>query len=153
MLPERRRAGAARGPRWGGRAGPAHAAAGHPPAPGRDEPRARGGPAAASDARAPAPAAADRAAAVSPLRRPDDARPRVVTQRVDPGESFDMSWVPERAGRWVFHCHMLVHMSQPAPREGATAATHAHDASNTESAGMGGLVLGITVLPPDKVVP
>jgi FtsP/CotA-like multicopper oxidase with cupredoxin domain len=75
-------------------------------------------------------------------------RPLVVTKHVNPAETFDMTWVPERSGRWLFHCHMLQHMSPPErspDANPANAPAHAHD-GNSESAGMGGLVLGITVL-------
>jgi FtsP/CotA-like multicopper oxidase with cupredoxin domain len=77
-----------------------------------------------------------------------DLRPRVVTQRVRPGETFDMSWQPERAGRWLFHCHMLAHMVPPTlPHEAllnpGAASAKEHAAHNVT--GMGQLVLGVTV--------
>jgi FtsP/CotA-like multicopper oxidase with cupredoxin domain len=75
-------------------------------------------------------------------------RPLVVTQHVNQGETFDMTWVPERSGRWVFHCHMLRHMSQSQPRLTASSGSdhnHAHG-GGPEAAGMGGLVIGITVV-------
>jgi FtsP/CotA-like multicopper oxidase with cupredoxin domain len=77
-------------------------------------------------------------------------RPREVTQRIAQGESFDMSWSPERAGQWLFHCHMLQHMipaivpnvpglaMTAVSSGGILAAMHNGD-------GMGQLVLGITV--------
>jgi FtsP/CotA-like multicopper oxidase with cupredoxin domain len=61
-----------------------------------------------------------------------------------------MSWTPERAGQWLFHCHMLQHMipaivpnvpglvMTPVSGGGIHAAVHNGD-------GMGQLVLGITV--------
>src|SRR5690349_8563589 len=73
-------------------------------------------------------------------------RPLVSTHHVEGLETFDMSFVPERAGRWLFHCHMLVHMSpgkQAAGMVPAAAKEHEHDP--TRSGGMAGLVLGITV--------
>lgn len=76
------------------------------------------------------------------------ARPLVVTKHVARGGSFDMTWVPERSGRWLFHCHMLGHMSPPEPPLGPSSAAvsvHTHGADSVAS-GMGGLVLGITVL-------
>jgi FtsP/CotA-like multicopper oxidase with cupredoxin domain len=71
---------------------------------------------------------------------PDAERPFVVTEQVVPGETFEMEWTPERAGNWLFHCHMLVHMM---PDEGSPQAAHQHvmDASG----GMAGLVAGIRV--------
>jgi FtsP/CotA-like multicopper oxidase with cupredoxin domain len=80
-------------------------------------------------------------------------RPFVVTQLAKVGDTFDMSWTPERAGRWLFHCHMLVHMSpheELATEEHRSVlkpASHKHGTGQEiERAGMGGLVLGITVL-------
>ena len=79
----------------------------------------------------------------------------VVTRVMETGQTFDMTWVPERAGRWLFHCHMLKHMSPPEwgklvekPEQGAvTASAHEHPyPAETQHAGMGGLVLGITVV-------
>jgi manganese oxidase len=74
-------------------------------------------------------------------------RPLVFTQRVAVGQTFDMTWTPERSGRWLFHCHMVPHMTPPAPRPGVVpAAAHEHaSGGEPESSGMGGLVLGITV--------
>ncbi len=77
-----------------------------------------------------------------------DLRPRVVTQRVRPGETFDMSWLPERTGRWLFHCHMLAHMVPPALPAHALlspAAVHAKEHAAHNVMGMGQLVLGVTV--------
>lgn len=85
----------------------------------------------------------------------DDAeRPLIVTKFMETGQTFDMTWVPERAGRWLFHCHMLIHMSPPEwrmlvekPEQGAvTTPAHEHSyPAQMHHAGMGGLVLGITV--------
>lgn len=79
-------------------------------------------------------------------------RPQVVTQYMERGGTFDMTWVPERQGRWLFHCHMMMHMMPPEWRtlvdtpEPVTATTRAHDHSaEAEQAAMGGLILGITV--------
>jgi len=72
-----------------------------------------------------------------------------VTEHVDPGQVFEMSWTPERAGNWLFHCHMMAHMSPPeelAPKEGQPVA-YSSSSAHEHNMGMGGLVLGITVLP------
>ena len=82
-----------------------------------------------------------------------DERPMVVTRRVDPGGTFDMTWSPERAGRWLFHCHMVGHMVPPnlpsaAIRGTSVTPAAAHTGAHGEmhdSAGMGQLILGITV--------
>ena len=83
-----------------------------------------------------------------------DSRPMVVTQRIAQGDAFDMIWSPQRAGQWLFHCHMLQHMTPPiVPKvpglefSAAGPAQHGHMAM-PESAGMGQLVLGITVPSP-----
>ena len=78
-------------------------------------------------------------------------RPTVVTQRIAQGETFDMSWSPERPGRWLFHCHMLLHMMPPIVPglsglsvRPARAYANGHAAMH-EPSGLGQLVLGITV--------
>ena len=82
-----------------------------------------------------------------------DDRPLVVTQRIAQGETFDMSWSPSRPGKWLFHCHMFQHMIPPAiPKlpglSIAPAAEKDEHAAMGEAAGMGQLVLGITVSEP-----
>ena len=67
-------------------------------------------------------------------------RPFVVTEHMAVGETFEMEWTPERAGHWLFHCHMVSHM---APDIGsARYGQHHHDDG---AAGMAGLVVGIRV--------
>jgi len=61
-----------------------------------------------------------------------------VTERVPPAGTFTLSWVPERAGNWLFHCHMLNHMMEEA--DSVAGATH-----HPEAAGMAGLVIGVEV--------
>ena len=36
---------------------------------------------------------------------------RVVTQVLPPGGTLTMTWTPERAGNWLFHCHLMEHVS------------------------------------------
>jgi FtsP/CotA-like multicopper oxidase with cupredoxin domain len=87
----------------------------------------------------------------------------VVTEPLDDGGTMTMEWAPERAGRWVFHCHLAPHFSQdnqlphimypdswgpeyvqpPNPMPGQMD----HSKMDTDAAGMAGLVLGITVTP------
>jgi FtsP/CotA-like multicopper oxidase with cupredoxin domain len=62
-----------------------------------------------------------------------------VTEFIASARTFVMSWTPERHGNWLFHCHMMNHMSGPA--DGA----HAGHGADDSAAGMGGLVLGIQV--------
>src|SRR6185295_10309206 len=73
-------------------------------------------------------------------------KPRVVTQRLAPGGTMAMTWTPERAGNWLFHCHIAAHVS-PGLRLGGKAASHGtHHALTHDAAGMAGMVLGVTVV-------
>jgi hypothetical protein len=80
-----------------------------------------------------------------------DARPSAVTQQIPPGGSMAITWTPERAGNWMFHCHMTVHMS----RQSSLAVTQVGDHYEHEAfgAGMSGLVLGIKVEGENPTVP
>lgn len=81
-----------------------------------------------------------------------------VTHLVGPLGTFDMTWVPERAGNWVFHCHILDHMMSeykspilygpdgpPADKQYDPHKGMAMD----NTMGMGDLVMGITVTDPN----
>lgn len=85
-----------------------------------------------------------------------ESRPMVVTQRIAQGDTFDMSWSPDRPGQWLFHCHMTLHMTPPIvpelPDLEFTARPSQHDHMSDDAAGMGQLVLGITVPRTDIVV-
>jgi len=71
---------------------------------------------------------------------------RAVTEHVASGATVTTVWSPERPGNWIFHCHMLSHMSaigiinSPLAQRGAA---HGLDAQHQ----MGGLVMGIRVAP------
>lgn len=74
----------------------------------------------------------------------------VVTELLTPGRTFDMTWVPERAGNWLFHCHQFDHMSHYKTPwvygpEGHRAAAQEKREHSTDNMGMSELVLGITV--------
>jgi FtsP/CotA-like multicopper oxidase with cupredoxin domain len=77
-------------------------------------------------------------------------RPHVVTQLMPSGSTMAMTWVPERIGNWLFHCHVRAHVSPDVRlRESSVAHTAAHPhASGDASAGMAGMVLGVTVTGP-----
>jgi FtsP/CotA-like multicopper oxidase with cupredoxin domain len=77
-------------------------------------------------------------------------RQRVVTQLMQPGSTIAMTWTPERAGNWLFHCHIRAHVS-PSVRLGGASGSHDghHTADHDPSAGMAGMILGITVDGPD----
>ena len=71
-----------------------------------------------------------------------------VTELLRVGDSMALEWVPERGGRWLFHCHIASHMDEgqrfammriePPDQREMHAEHHAERA-------MAGLVLGIEV--------
>jgi FtsP/CotA-like multicopper oxidase with cupredoxin domain len=67
-----------------------------------------------------------------------------VTEMMLPGATMTMAWRPDRAGNWLFHCHIPEHFgprgSLGMPAVKATAHDHA-------AGGMRGLVLGVTATP------
>jgi FtsP/CotA-like multicopper oxidase with cupredoxin domain len=93
---------------------------------------------------------------------------RVVTQMLPGSATMTMEWVPERAGNWLFHCHVMAHVA-PERRLGASASGeeaaaghlmnrnqdghgahaghggHATADAKDASLGMAGMVLGVTV--------
>jgi FtsP/CotA-like multicopper oxidase with cupredoxin domain len=80
------------------------------------------------------------------------ARDMVVTERVPPGGTASITWVPERPGNWLFHCHFTAHFAARAPlglrlAPAATNGAHARHAGNHALEGMSGLVLGVEVEP------
>jgi len=38
-------------------------------------------------------------------------RDLIVTQRMIPGQTMQVMWIPERAGNWLFHCHIPRHFA------------------------------------------
>jgi len=70
-----------------------------------------------------------------------------VTEHIDGGHVFDMTWTADREGNWLFHCHMTAHMSPSKSLHPPDAKPEANAPAHDYSAGMGGLILGITVLP------
>ena len=91
----------------------------------------------------------------------DDAhRHSVVTQLLPPATTMALTWRPEREGNWLFHCHVMHHVSSihRLEQDGGAHAEHAagahgdHHPADTDhadhdgSGGMAGMVLGVTVL-------
>jgi FtsP/CotA-like multicopper oxidase with cupredoxin domain len=74
-------------------------------------------------------------------------RRKVVTEGIESGHTFELTWTPERAGNWLFHCHMTLHMSPSPTLHPPDAKPPAHEGETDRTAGMGGLVIGITVVP------
>jgi FtsP/CotA-like multicopper oxidase with cupredoxin domain len=79
-------------------------------------------------------------------------RRTVVTENLMPFGNFTLTWVPTRAGNWIFHCHKPAHTAYqlryfaadtdppPGPQHVRHDVSHAMD-------GMSGLVVGVTILP------
>lgn len=75
------------------------------------------------------------------------------------GETAEVSWLADRPGGWPFHCHISYHVVPNAlPGDYADGAArdeallqgvHSQDPDHHVVEGMGGLVMGITVLPPE----
>ena len=86
----------------------------------------------------------------------DETRRRlVVTQLLSPGGTMTMTWTPERSGNWLFHCHIMSHVSLDRRLGGGDArAPHAagahadHGNTGDASLGMAGMVIGVTVHDP-----
>jgi FtsP/CotA-like multicopper oxidase with cupredoxin domain len=97
-------------------------------------------------------------------------RSRVVTQLLQPGGTMAIAWSADRPGNWIFHCHISEHisgdrrLSQTPGGHGGHDGAHAPSAVGTTGStahggpagpahgpggGMAGMVLGVTILPPE----
>ena len=70
---------------------------------------------------------------------------RAVTELVRPGGTMQMSWIAERPGNWLFHCHIAEHMAPHLSVGGST--THRSGNHSGDGNGMGGMVIGVTIRP------
>ena len=82
-----------------------------------------------------------------------DRRQRVVTQLMQPGGTLSLTWKPERAGNWLFHCHIMHHVSPDRRLGGSHLPATAITRSTIPEMGMAGLVMGITVVGADEPTP
>ncbi|NIP83950.1 MAG: multicopper oxidase domain-containing protein [Gemmatimonadetes bacterium] len=78
----------------------------------------------------------------------DGERQLAVTETLAPGQAARVSWIPTEPGNWIFHCHLMRHMSWLQ-----TADVHEPPADHPPAGAagedlMGGLVMGIRVNPP-----
>jgi FtsP/CotA-like multicopper oxidase with cupredoxin domain len=75
-----------------------------------------------------------------------DERQLAVTEFLEPSTSMRISWVAKEPGNWLFHCHLMRHMSwlQNAPLD-SEPPSHNHVAEGTDL--LGGMVMGIIVKP------
>ena len=79
---------------------------------------------------------------------PAGSRHLVVTERAGGGGTFSLTWVPERAGNWLFHCHDNFHVLRNRPLDGTPLMPEEKQhVENHALEMMGGLVMGIEVRP------
>ena len=67
---------------------------------------------------------------------------KAVTEWMPAATTMTMTWVPNRPGNWVFHCHLVTHISDALR---LTNDPHAHMDHGLN--GMAGLIVGLRVLP------
>lgn len=80
-------------------------------------------------------------------------RRRVVTQVLPSGGTLGLRWTPERAGNWLFHCHVMHHVSLDrrlgGDQHGAAQPESGHGEHHGDAAdpslGMAGMVIGVHV--------
>lgn len=85
---------------------------------------------------------------------PSPATPRrVVTQVLPPAGTVTVTWTPERPGNWLFHCHLMEHVSpdRRLPGERRSGDHHEQHDDSDASLGMSGLVVGVTVVGPESI--
>jgi len=73
-----------------------------------------------------------------------------VTELVERGGTFEMTWKAARSGNWLFHCHLTYHTLPHLPMtqilSGKPNVTDdEYENTFVRRAGMGGLILGVTV--------
>jgi FtsP/CotA-like multicopper oxidase with cupredoxin domain len=73
-----------------------------------------------------------------------------VTETINSRQTASITWSPDRAGGWLFHCHLTTHTAKFAPVDRRDVidypSTHLlGDADRHAVTGMNGLVLGVTV--------
>jgi len=87
-----------------------------------------------------------------------------VTEDIGIGQTMALAWFADRPGGWIFHCHMSAHVI-PNPRMDVKLSEEERflpfyrnghqdvDANHHAMEGMGGLVLGIYIRPPEGWTP
>jgi FtsP/CotA-like multicopper oxidase with cupredoxin domain len=79
---------------------------------------------------------------------PAGQRKMVATQLIPVGGTMTTYWQPNEPGRWLFHCHILTHVSRDTMMLRRNLNTdHAKMARDDQMRDMAGLVMGITILP------
>lgn len=72
-----------------------------------------------------------------------------VTEQLEPHETMAITWKADREGNWLVHCHTLVHMLAGTFLRKVREMTEQemNDISTHAQTGMGGLIMGISVIP------
>ncbi|HKR09421.1 MAG TPA: multicopper oxidase domain-containing protein [Gemmatimonadaceae bacterium] len=70
---------------------------------------------------------------------------KAVTEWMPQATTMTMTWVPNRPGNWVFHCHIVTHISDALRLTNDPKAHMSHGLD-----GMAGLIVGLRVLPKGK---
>ncbi len=77
---------------------------------------------------------------------PPEGRRLGVTEQLQPWGTRTLTWSPDRPGNWLFHCHLMFHVTAEARLDHDDA--HSDDDHSADPANhMAGLVLGIPVSP------
>jgi len=76
-------------------------------------------------------------------------RPLVVTRLMEEFSTLRLTWIPERPGNWLFHCHLVRHMGeeQHASFWPTSADDEPEQLATGGVRGMAGLITGITIRP------
>lgn len=70
----------------------------------------------------------------------------VNTERLASGRTFSMTWVPSRAGNWLFHCHDPIHIQPVRGLDGRDPMPDAELTADHMLEMMSGPVVGISIL-------
>jgi manganese oxidase len=71
-----------------------------------------------------------------------------VTEFMRSGSTAHISWVPTRAGNWLFHCHMTPHITPYPDRPDSVRLHDSHELIRHPDQAMAGLILGVVVSDP-----
>lgn len=72
---------------------------------------------------------------------------KAVTELLRPGNTMLIAWSPDRAGNWLFHCHLIAHISRQRRVDDETPHHPPGAHINHATEGMAGLIVGIQVRP------
>jgi FtsP/CotA-like multicopper oxidase with cupredoxin domain len=84
---------------------------------------------------------------ISNRELPLEAQRLGVTELVAPWHTRTITWAPNRPGNWLFHCHLMAHVTSMSKLDPDEAGAHDARHSPDPDKHMAGLVLGISVRP------